>query len=368
ETEDWEDLKELFGNALDTFEGENPSSSAPLLRGVIHECDRFQRHQTNPTDVYLSSSDGSTSKSASDPPAAFYAIHGTSLYLLGTLISQDPSLLSQGEPEEPAEFFKAAIIVFESSPADVPSIAATGYWQSWLHFIWGQTALANLGDADSEEHAAAINSALDSASKHLLASVESLPSQTEDPEDREPWYLSRSKALAEAAVMFFAAAETADAESRSKWCKWLTETFLKETEKEDEGSISMKLAILKIRGRCWLTLASDYAEEVEEMFNREEEDDDEIWKSSSVTKGRDLVNKALDAFKAARELVPTSESEGNDPEDQELLKLYGESLLTLANLTQDPDEREQLYKKVKDETGIDPEGDDEGDDEDEDIQ
>ncbi|KAF8159266.1 hypothetical protein B0H34DRAFT_702768 [Crassisporium funariophilum] len=178
--EDWEDLKELFSKAAEMYESETQESSEamPLLRGVIHECNRIMLFYPDPSVLFASSpsrsnspsgtpsafeelsrewlreqpplyprpprsptadqkrSQGQQTSAPSTPPAtttttqdtsekdkkckcvdlptAFHAILGTALFLFGNLISQNPSLALQGEPTTPIPYWLSAIDVFET--------------------------------------------------------------------------------------------------------------------------------------------------------------------------------------------------------------------------------------------------------------
>lgn len=49
-----------------------------------------------------------------DPPTAFHAIFGTALFLMGTLISSDPTLALPDEPHTASTYWLAALDVFET--------------------------------------------------------------------------------------------------------------------------------------------------------------------------------------------------------------------------------------------------------------
>jgi hypothetical protein len=175
DVEDWDDLKELFNDVIEKYEGahifsldfsmffsslislssgscrrhSNASSAGDelteaveLLRGVIHECNRLLRLHPDPSVIFMPSSPpraspglGRMSPGSSvrrdwgndigspghtdvgriyvDRPTAFHYMYGTALFLLGKIISAEPSLAKDGEPAGSPAFYLAALDVFE---------------------------------------------------------------------------------------------------------------------------------------------------------------------------------------------------------------------------------------------------------------
>ena len=175
--EDWDDLKELFNGVIEKYEGtpvflifslnfifffsflldslltDSPSvgdeitDAVELLRGVIHECNRLLRLHPDPSVLFTPNSHPQASPGLGrlsppafasgagvrspwggdigspgpptierlfvDRPTAFHYIYGTALFLLGKIISAEPSLAKIGEPAGSPAFYLAALDVFE---------------------------------------------------------------------------------------------------------------------------------------------------------------------------------------------------------------------------------------------------------------
>ncbi|KAI0351284.1 hypothetical protein OH77DRAFT_1411267 [Trametes cingulata] len=177
--EDWENLKELFARAAERYDADDIPEALPLLRAVIRECHRFLMDHPDPSVVYadpqlhrasrspdaitpteerLSRDWGMDSDTSSSPnwshrrrstsnrtaelPTAFHAIFGIALFLMGNLVSQDPSIVLPGEPDAPSTYWLAALDVFETGE-NLPS--RTGGWnvdtaEDWrMAIVWGRT-------------------------------------------------------------------------------------------------------------------------------------------------------------------------------------------------------------------------------------
>ncbi|KAJ8090411.1 hypothetical protein PM082_019009 [Marasmius tenuissimus] len=196
--EDWEDLKDLFASAAQQYETAEPSEALPLIRGVIHECHRFQKDYQDPSTLFAnpatatgnpnhnnnnnhSNHSSSSTQSSRGPspsetrrristnnhrassahsytyhptserkkctclelPTAFHAIFGTALFLFGNLIAQDPTLTLPGEPNSPMAYWTAAIDVFETGenlPTRTHGLNACDAPEDWrMAVVWGRT-------------------------------------------------------------------------------------------------------------------------------------------------------------------------------------------------------------------------------------
>ncbi|KAF9265065.1 hypothetical protein L218DRAFT_986628 [Marasmius fiardii PR-910] len=180
--EDWEDLKDLFASAAEQYETAEPSEAIPLIRGVIHECHRFQKDYQDPSTLFANPG-GSRAHSPSrtppdervtghkdwtartnsptvatgmstspserkkctclELPTAFHNIFGTALFLFGNLIAQDPSLCLPGEPNSPNAYWMAALDVFETGenlPTRTHGLGACEAPEDWrMAIVWGRT-------------------------------------------------------------------------------------------------------------------------------------------------------------------------------------------------------------------------------------
>lgn len=195
--EDWQDLKELFTNAVDMYESQEPAETIPFLRGVIHECHRFMKAYQDPSVLFATTiqpekslkypsseerfvsdwlserlplypppstippKDQSRQTSPAtviepakkckckDLPTAFHTIFGTTLFLFGNLIAQDYSLALRGEPSTPTPYWLSAIDAFhigESLPVRISGRGCPSAPEDWrMAVMWGRT-LVNLAD------------------------------------------------------------------------------------------------------------------------------------------------------------------------------------------------------------------------------
>ncbi|KAF9529023.1 hypothetical protein CPB83DRAFT_893978 [Crepidotus variabilis] len=224
--DDWEDLKELFAKAVDMFESQEPTETMPLLRGVIHECHRFMKMYQDPSVLFATppsatkplppprpeerfvtewlterpalypppmkkdqssqTSQKPTMKPAvqeekkckcKDLPTAFHTVFGTTLFLFGNLISQDPSLAVEGEPTTPTPYWLSAIDVFqmgENLPIKVSGRTCPSAPEDWrMAIVWGRT-LVNLADEVLTRQKAA-SSGIESGPSPAVISMPSNP-------------------------------------------------------------------------------------------------------------------------------------------------------------------------------------------------
>ncbi|TBU39324.1 hypothetical protein BD309DRAFT_872523 [Dichomitus squalens] len=184
--EDWENLKELFARAAERYDADDIPEALPLLRAVIRECHRFLIDHPDPSVVYthpkpkrLSRSpegaitpteerlhrdwgtdllvdtpnltgwssrrrSSTTTKPSryAELPTAFHAIFGITLFLMGNLVAQDPSIVLPEEPDAPSTYWLAALDVFETGE-NLPSrvggtdLDAAEDWR--MAIVWGRT-------------------------------------------------------------------------------------------------------------------------------------------------------------------------------------------------------------------------------------
>ncbi|KAK2467358.1 hypothetical protein APHAL10511_000593 [Amanita phalloides] len=189
--DDWHDLKHLFARAAEHYEGKSiqgndAAEGLPLLRAVIHECHHFLHFYPDPSSLFIVSpvlqssptpppSDRKRRQGSSDPssstlkeeprksilldlPTAFHALLGTSLFLFGNLIAQEPSLALEGEPTLPVPYWLAALDVFEmgeSLPVRTRGVGNNNYPEDWrMAIIWGRTLVCLADDLVSRQHQA----------------------------------------------------------------------------------------------------------------------------------------------------------------------------------------------------------------------
>jgi len=156
-------------------------------------------------------------------------------------------------------------------------------------------------------------------------------------------------------MMVFAVAERLeDRAERERWVMWADGVFGQVEREGDQHPLAFDTA--KSRGACWLVVGSGWAEELEGAL---EEEDESVFDSSDAENARDALTKAIAHFERAKEFT---EDFGADEGD--LQSLLAEALVTLANLTRNEIQREQLYARAKAEGGedIDLDSDSEGSD------
>ncbi|KAI0760834.1 hypothetical protein BC629DRAFT_1241718, partial [Irpex lacteus] len=184
--EDWQNLKELFARASDSYDSDDTSEALPLLRAVIRECHRFMREHPDPSLVYSDSNPIRESRSPAsrtpteerstrdwtpetldtalrplrspslhpqvrphhqpplDPPTAFHAIFGTALFYMGTIISQDSTVALPDEPSTAPTYWLAALDVFETGE-NLPSVigGSAKHPEDWRMAVsWGRTLVS----------------------------------------------------------------------------------------------------------------------------------------------------------------------------------------------------------------------------------
>ncbi|KAF8634642.1 hypothetical protein AX15_000787 [Amanita polypyramis BW_CC] len=183
--DDWDDLKELFARAAEQYEGSDATEALPLLRGTVHECHRFLRFHPDPSALFVDTVSGALQpdpKSRRDRltssittgsqtfgeeqqgqrktifielPTAFHALFGTTLFLLGNLIAQEPSLALEGEPTNPVFYWLAALDVFEigeNLPSRTSGMKHVDVPEDWhMAVIWGRSLVCLADDLLNNE-------------------------------------------------------------------------------------------------------------------------------------------------------------------------------------------------------------------------
>ncbi|KDQ19474.1 hypothetical protein BOTBODRAFT_41677 [Botryobasidium botryosum FD-172 SS1] len=172
-----------------------------------------------------------------------------------------------------------------------------------------------------------------------------------------PTSIPRQKILHSIALQVFAVAERLpDRAHRERWVTW-ADGVLTQVEREGDDQHSLAFDTAKSRGACALVVGSGWAEELEGALEAEAEAEDEdggagggesVLDSADAESARDALAKAIAHFERAKEFTEDFEADEGD-----LQSLLAEALLTLANLTRNETQREQLYARAKAEGGVD---------------
>ncbi|KAG9014343.1 hypothetical protein FRB94_012749 [Tulasnella sp. JGI-2019a] len=363
--EDWEDLKEIFANALHNYKGPEPTTCAPLLRGVIHECDRFIRNLDDPTSVYRTNLEvsSSVSRPTTDSLLSFATIQGYALYLMGTLILDDPAIVTEGEPTDPAEYFEVVLSTFDDAfkrykgegPADI-----LDPWRARMEIVWGD-AINGLAATRNEsgpsiaedDHAMTLYKA-ETAVAHFLDAQRCFPSTkrvgSSDPvlsvdSEVDPTSivtLTRNAMILETGRGIIEASyREDDGDLVREWCNRVVQlvdssSFTDADDRETRASFDI------LRGKCWLTTGALLSEACAGA-----DDYPESLGTSEAHSARDELEKAIKFLVAARkhlEDLPDYESLDTHQNAEQSL---GEAYMHLGNVTVDEGKRESLYTLAK---------------------
>nr|GAT56565.1 predicted protein [Mycena chlorophos] len=393
--EDWEDLKTAFASAAEQYENDNAAETIQLLRGVLKLCHRFLLLYQDPSVLYAQPRPKSPESPAfpsisprlrkkckcRETPTAFHSILGTTLFLFGNILAQDPSLVLPDEPSTPVTYYLNALDVFEMGDALPSRTSGRGCEapEDWrMNVVWGRVLLcvadAAMAQQRTNTHAppepkwpspeasvfAAIKMrrspgsrpiSLDSAIPHELLLVamdhfargiflmphNNVPSTTApSPSKTSLPPFSRAAELFTIALEVLAVAERLpSASERMRWASW-ADTVLGQIPTQAQTAL-----VACVRGRCWLIYGSANAEAIEDAGEAKgwDMEDAEIFDSEDAQDARDGLERAIGFFERAI-------SDGGESED-ELQAFLAEALLTLANVTKDEGTREELYKRAQ---------------------
>ena len=97
-------------------------------------------------------------------PTAFHAIFGITLFLMGNLVAQDPSIVLPGEPDAPSTYWLAALDVFETGE-NLPSRVGGNNLdtpEDWrMAIVWGRTLVCLADEKVRQKMAASASWARD---------------------------------------------------------------------------------------------------------------------------------------------------------------------------------------------------------------
>ncbi|KAF7331911.1 hypothetical protein MKEN_00071400 [Mycena kentingensis (nom. inval.)] len=398
--EDWEDLKELFGKAVEQYDN-NDEDALQLLRGVIHEAHRFlllyddpstlwtvSRSSKSPEPISASPSTKPTRVVRSESPTAFHAILGTALFLFGNLVSQNPSLAVEGEPTSAPTYWLAALDVFETGDRTCGRGCDNTSMDWRLAISWGRTLLAvtewllderpppppeqKYPNPSASPFAAIafrrppacrrISFSTTSPHELLLLAMDQftrgifhMPHPAHDTDvatdARRPF--SRATELFSIASQVLAIAERLPvAKERVRWAEW-SDSILQQMDMEgDTARDEWRGPVTKMRGQAWLVVGTAQMDTIEGQA--EERGWDAVLDSEEAEDAREGLERAVEYFEKAvgsakREIE--SEDEGMPVEQDQVQAYLAEALLTLANLTKDEAKREEMYQRAQEMSG-----------------
>ncbi|KAI0047154.1 hypothetical protein FA95DRAFT_1559410 [Auriscalpium vulgare] len=395
-------------SASSRHEGSSPETLTPPEERLTRdwESDRGRRRSKSPRRG-KHRRDAQSSGSA-DLPTALHAVLGTSLFLFGNLVAQDLSLLLQGEPASPVPYWLAALDVFETGE-NLPGRTSGrfGDTEDWrMAVVWGRTLvcladekISLMARADSSpsrlspapEPKWPLNSpfhtiaarrppvtrrtslatatpndlmvlAMDQFSRGIfhmphpqyshtsspIFARASLPNvtlpQALGPASADALGFSRPKELFTIASEVLGVAERLrKPEERRYWAAWADSVF--NQMKMEADTAEWRIRITGARGRCWLISGSANVDDIEDAL---EAGDSSVLLTKDAEEARDGLMKAISFFDRAKGWAFAASSEGDLHELQPLLT---EALLSLANLTVDDAQREELYSRAQAEGG-----------------
>ncbi|KAG9019104.1 hypothetical protein FRB90_006418 [Tulasnella sp. 427] len=358
--QDWEDLKELFENSLEAMEGDDPVAAAPpLLRGILHECDRFIRHHADPATVYTSSGDSKL---------AFATIHASAVFAMGRIMAIQPEITAPGEPKDASSWFEAAITLFESAIGDDDDTAVATesdkIWRARFEYSWGLAILeryqanaaqkeedAEDDDEDEGEAAEKAHKIIDLAARRLSKAVQYLtdaPStgDTATPKSRIP--LRPAQTLINSAETLHVTIDSVIRKygnhpelSRTTYL-YILDNLLSPSPFEDSPTTTddERWDLTLLRAKCWFSVGEGYMEQCEVDLTGE---DETTLNSAHANAGLEAFIKARGLFNTVLELPSTKDED--DISDVKIL--LGECLLGLANVTEDDSARDTLYSDAR---------------------
>ncbi|KAF8638411.1 hypothetical protein AX17_002236 [Amanita inopinata Kibby_2008] len=238
-----------------------------------------------------------------------------------------------------------------ATPNDLLVLAMDQFSRGIFHMPHPQYHLAQTvapsGSSNSQSSSSFRSLSSSSPSNPTLTSaVQAVPNQG---------YFSRAKELYTiASEVLLVAEKLENPPEREYWARWADSVFNQMKMEADKDS--WRQLILRSRGRCWLVVGSATVEEIEAALERGEMN---VLKSEDAIDAREGLAMAISFYERAKGSARDAETgdvisvEDADAEADDLQPLLTEALLTLANLTEDSKEREELYARAKVEAGMD---------------
>ncbi|KAJ7173588.1 hypothetical protein C8R46DRAFT_1083235 [Mycena filopes] len=397
----WEDLKSLFSSAVKQYESDDTKETLTQLRDILHACHRFILLYEDPSILFAEPHKTSTPPSSSavsplprkkckckESPTAFHSLLGTTLFLFGNIIAQDPSLAYPNEPTDAATYWLAALDVFETGESLPSRTSGRGCeaQEDWrMAVMWGRTLLCVADAALTLQHAApptqsppppalAPPSPSPAASIFAAIAMRRPPTSrrivlaTAEPHDllllamdhftRGIFHMPHNLPAAAPGVPFSRSAELftiarevlalgerlSAAAERMRWAAW-ADNVLQQIQSQTD-------VVLRTRGRCWLVVGTARVEDMEAMAwgdddAQGQQQNSGVLDSEEAEEAREGLERAVEFFERAKAEMDEPRDEQSRAEAEELRAFLVEGLLTLANFTKEEDKREALYQRAQ---------------------
>ncbi|KAG9121265.1 hypothetical protein FRC07_002855 [Ceratobasidium sp. 392] len=375
--QDWEDLKDLFHNAVDVFYGDCPAAALPLVRGVLHECARLVSVHKDPTIIY-SPLESSGSNGSLEPACAFYNVYSFSWYIMYTFARTDPSVLTEDEPKEPIAYALSALAACEEGQKalDTRKLERIWDWSVQFEFIRARVLLAaaqawsNLDEnADGGPTSTTLTqdltrlagpdptTMLQRGIDHLSYALDHRPDDSKFGRNYNDEKQMFARSLLDAAQVVLTIVESLDQDTEQEGSnpkiKYLfsARKFFSEVVAQHNISTNVRTQGIFGEAQAELAIGATIAEGLEEN----EEDGEKISDKENLRKEAVTSLKsgefAIEKFDEARKLSCDADKKPHIDEE-EIKPLLQEALVTLATLLPEGPEQEAMYARYREEGGV----------------
>ncbi|TIA94410.1 hypothetical protein E3P81_00016 [Wallemia ichthyophaga] len=323
--DNWADLVELWEKCSNSLQSGEPASSAPLLRGVLHETSRLGNMHGSDLSGFLTENDNGQKSQV--PLSHFRLILASAMLELGILIAASShlgagkSLAATGEPKTGTPFFSRAYSVaqtiedsaFSKDSEIVAGRAAAEYLKERLESEPEDDADDELKHESKEQiltiaKESLVKGDMGSRSSSLLLSIGSLLSTLEEE-------IIDLNSPSTAVVAFTSALKAAE-----------------NTQAKFESLVG-KARVLVSRG----SYVMDKIFDEEDTFG--DEDVEEYIKAV-----KNELGEAISSLEDAQNM--TDDIDVGEEEAEELTSLHKEAMIVLANLLPEGKEQEELFNKA----------------------
>ncbi|CAE6528705.1 unnamed protein product [Rhizoctonia solani] len=361
--QDWQDLDELFENALDALYGPNWVSALPLVRGALHECARLISVYNDPTIIYSPLEGKAPAGSENTPASAFFTIYASAWFIMSTFARNDTSLLTEDEPDEPSEYLLSALAACEKGQQALDVRKQAKAWD--LEFTWGRALVAAAqslaesevepqasenGTTDARAHFLGPDSStalgrafehLTYATKHRPQSIDSSSGIEDEPKLKDERF---ARALLETAQGILAVSESLQSEDFSPVRYLEKSQELLHWAREIPIHVELKTQVDLCLGQVELAIGSAIAERLEDDSSGEESESRETAIKS--------LKGAIAKFDVVRGLCLKQSDGKGEFVIEELKPMLQEALVTLATLLPAGPEQESMYSRYQAEGGV----------------